>query len=75
MMEIQCMLYLKEFDQYYRYHIMGVDTPIKNEKEKKASTCHREIMDKILKVKCDEFDGRLLLMFITRLGTNQDNVE
>ena len=62
----------KEFDQYYRWNcrIMGVDTPelrTKNEKEKKAGYAIRDklremLMDKILKVKCDEFDkyGRVL---------------
>ena len=79
----------KEYDQYYRWNcrIMGVDTPelrTKNEKEKKAGYAIRDIlremlMNKIVKVKCDEFDkyGRLLLdVYIPAelTGTNEEQL-
>lgn len=63
----------KEFDKFYRWNcrIMGVDTPelrTKNLKEKELGYKVRDalierFMDKIVKIKCDEFDkyGRLLI--------------
>ena len=63
----------KEFGQYFRWNcrISGVDTPelrTKNEKEKELGYKVRDIlrekfMDKIVKIKCGEFDkyGRLLI--------------
>ena len=63
----------KEFGQYFRWNcrISGVDTPelrTKNEKEKVLGYKVRDVlrekfMDKIVKIKCGEFDkyGRLLI--------------
>jgi endonuclease YncB( thermonuclease family) len=63
----------KEFNKFYRWNcrIMGVDTPelrTKNLKEKEMGYKVRDIlveklMNKIVKIKCDEFDkyGRLLI--------------
>ena len=63
----------KEFGQYFRWNcrISGVDTPelrTKNEKEKELGYKVRDVlrlkfMDKIVKIKCGEFDkyGRLLI--------------
>jgi len=63
----------KAFGEYYRWNsrIMGVDTPelrTKNEKEKKKGYEVRDelrnhFQDKIVKIKCSEFDkyGRLLI--------------
>lgn len=63
----------KEFDKFYRWNcrIMRVDTPelrTKNLKEKELGYKVRDalierFMDKIVKIKCDEFDkyGRLLI--------------
>ena len=63
----------KVFGEYYRWNsrIMGVDTPelrTKNEKEKKKGyevrdELRKHFQDKIVKIKCSEFDkyGRLLI--------------
>lgn len=63
----------KEFDKFYRWNcrIMGVDTPelrTKNTKEKEMGYKVRDaliesFMNKIVKIKCDDFDkyGRLLI--------------
>ena len=63
----------KEFDKFYRWNcrIMGVDTPelrTKNTKEKEMGYKVRDaliesFMNKIVKIRCDDFDkyGRLLI--------------
>ena len=79
----------KVFGEYYRWNcrIMGVDTPelrTKNAKEKEMGYKVRDkireiLMDKIVRVKCDEFDkyGRLLIdIYIPAdsTGTNQEEL-